>query len=58
MLEDQLAMMKSAVRKEMRRSGSTKELFTGKQYRKAIIIAVGKYETSDDVIIPILNYYS
>ncbi|KAJ0177090.1 hypothetical protein K1T71_007099 [Dendrolimus kikuchii] len=40
-LEDQLSVMQSDVSKEMRRSGTAKELFTGKQYRRAIIVAVG-----------------
>lgn len=41
-LDDQLATMQSNVNKEMRRSGTAKELFTGKQYRRAIFIAMGK----------------
>ncbi|XP_075973103.1 facilitated trehalose transporter Tret1-like [Anticarsia gemmatalis] len=40
-LEDRLTAMRSDVRKEMLRSGSLKELLTGKQYRKALIIVIG-----------------
>ncbi|XP_059045394.1 facilitated trehalose transporter Tret1-like [Achroia grisella] len=40
-LEDELSAMRTDVGKEMRRSGTVKELFTGKQYRKAIIIIAG-----------------
>lgn len=40
-LEDQLSLMQSDVKKEMRRSGTAKELFTGRQYRKAILISIG-----------------
>lgn len=36
--------MRSDVRKEMTRSGTVKEFFTGKEYQKAIIIVVGKYK--------------
>ncbi|KAM3964350.1 LOW QUALITY PROTEIN: facilitated trehalose transporter Tret1-like [Aphomia sociella] len=40
-LEDELSRMHADVNKEMRRSGSIKELFTGKQYRKAILVVTG-----------------
>lgn len=39
--EEDLSLLKSQVKNEMRRSSSAWELFTGKQYRRAIIIAVG-----------------
>nr|XP_021183295.2 facilitated trehalose transporter Tret1 [Helicoverpa armigera] len=41
MLEEKLSMMRSDVRKEMLRSSSVKELLTGKQYRKAVIVTTG-----------------
>ncbi|KAI8435779.1 hypothetical protein MSG28_004009 [Choristoneura fumiferana] len=40
-LEDELKRLQKDVSSEMRRSSSVKELFTGKQYRRAIIIAAG-----------------
>ncbi|XP_075973055.1 facilitated trehalose transporter Tret1-like [Anticarsia gemmatalis] len=40
-LEERLTGMKSDVYKEMLRSGSLKELFTGKQYRKALVMVIG-----------------
>ncbi|XP_049869096.1 facilitated trehalose transporter Tret1-2 homolog isoform X2 [Pectinophora gossypiella] len=40
-LNDELLQMKQHVNSEMSRSTSPKELFTGRQYRKAIVIAVG-----------------
>ncbi|CAH0701326.1 unnamed protein product [Spodoptera exigua] len=40
-LEDELLALQAHVRHEMRHSSSVKELFTGRQYRRAIIIAVG-----------------
>lgn len=41
MIEDKLSLMRSDVRKEMTRSSSVKELLTGKQYRRAVIIVAG-----------------
>ncbi|KAJ8730226.1 hypothetical protein PYW07_017264 [Mythimna separata] len=41
MVEERLSLMRSDVRREMLRSSSAKELFTGKQYRKAVIISAG-----------------
>ncbi|XP_050560717.1 facilitated trehalose transporter Tret1-like isoform X2 [Spodoptera frugiperda] len=40
-IEDRLSAMRLDVQKEMHRSGSAKEMFTGKRYRKALIIASG-----------------
>ncbi|XP_052759499.1 facilitated trehalose transporter Tret1-like [Galleria mellonella] len=40
-LEDELSTMRSNVGKDMRRSGTVKELFSGKQYRKALFIIAG-----------------
>ncbi|XP_022831116.1 facilitated trehalose transporter Tret1-like [Spodoptera litura] len=40
-LEDELLALQANVRDEMRHSTSVKELFTGGQYRRAIIISVG-----------------
>ncbi|KPJ02693.1 Facilitated trehalose transporter Tret1 [Papilio xuthus] len=40
-LEEELQIMQSGVKNAMRSSSSAKELFTGKQYRKAVIIAAG-----------------
>ncbi|XP_013199570.1 facilitated trehalose transporter Tret1 isoform X2 [Amyelois transitella] len=40
-LEDDLSVMRSDVTKDMRHSGSAKELFTGKQYRTALLIGAG-----------------
>ncbi|KAJ8728017.1 hypothetical protein PYW08_016402 [Mythimna loreyi] len=40
-IESRLSAMDDAVRNETRRSGSLKELCTGKQYRKALIICIG-----------------
>ncbi|KAF9420950.1 hypothetical protein HW555_002933 [Spodoptera exigua] len=40
-VEEKLLAMKLDVKKEMHRSGSAKEMFTGKRYRKALIIASG-----------------
>ncbi|XP_075973562.1 facilitated trehalose transporter Tret1-like isoform X2 [Anticarsia gemmatalis] len=41
LVEERLTSMQSDVRRDMARSGSIKELLTGKQYRKAIIIVTG-----------------
>lgn len=41
-IEEKLSLMQSDVRKEMARVGSIKELLSGKQYRKAVIITAGK----------------
>ncbi|CAH0667571.1 unnamed protein product [Chilo suppressalis] len=40
-LEEDLESMQKDVKKETLRSGSLKELFTGRQYRKAVIICTG-----------------
>ncbi|XP_063825376.1 facilitated trehalose transporter Tret1-like [Ostrinia nubilalis] len=40
-MEDELSALQSSVANEMRRDSSVKELFTGKQYRRAIIISTG-----------------
>ncbi|XP_045535681.1 LOW QUALITY PROTEIN: facilitated trehalose transporter Tret1 [Papilio machaon] len=40
-LEEELQIMQNGVKNAMRSSSSAKELFTGKQYRKAVIIAAG-----------------
>ncbi|KAL0841084.1 hypothetical protein ABMA28_014847 [Loxostege sticticalis] len=40
-MEDELSILQSSVSNEMRRDSSVKELFTGKQYRSAIIISAG-----------------
>ncbi|CAK1595951.1 unnamed protein product [Parnassius mnemosyne] len=40
-LEEELQIMQNCVRNEMRGSSSAKELFTGKQYKRALIIAAG-----------------
>ncbi|KAJ8728020.1 hypothetical protein PYW08_016405 [Mythimna loreyi] len=40
-IDSRLSAMGVAVKKDMRRSGSLKELFIGKQYRKALIICIG-----------------
>uniref|UniRef100_A0A2A4JTV9 Major facilitator superfamily (MFS) profile domain-containing protein n=1 Tax=Heliothis virescens TaxID=7102 RepID=A0A2A4JTV9_HELVI len=40
-LEDELQALQSNVKSDMRHSSSVKELFLGKQYRRAIIIAAG-----------------
>lgn len=40
-LEDELLALQANVKDEMRHSTSVKELFTGAQYRRAIIISVG-----------------
>ncbi|RVE44475.1 hypothetical protein evm_010879 [Chilo suppressalis] len=41
-LEEDLESMQKDVKKETLRSGSLKELFTGRQYRKAVIICTGQ----------------
>ncbi|KAJ8728016.1 hypothetical protein PYW08_016401 [Mythimna loreyi] len=41
MVEEKLSLMRSDVRREMLRSSSVKELLTGKQYRKAVIMSAG-----------------
>lgn len=41
-LEDELNIIQNNVKENMKHSSSTYELFTGKQYRKAIIIASGE----------------
>ncbi|XP_050560725.1 facilitated trehalose transporter Tret1-like isoform X10 [Spodoptera frugiperda] len=41
MIDEKLSQMRSDVRKEMQRSSSVKELLTGKQYRKAVIVTAG-----------------
>ncbi|XP_075973563.1 facilitated trehalose transporter Tret1-like [Anticarsia gemmatalis] len=57
LLEEKLSSMRADVRKEMSRSGTLKELFTGKQYRKALIIVVGlKVTQMMSGSIPILQY--
>ncbi|CAH1645640.1 unnamed protein product [Spodoptera littoralis] len=48
-LEDELLALQANVRDEMRHSSSVKELFTGGQYRRAIIISVGQYNFIDDL---------
>ncbi|CAG9786279.1 unnamed protein product [Diatraea saccharalis] len=40
-LEEELESMQKDVKKETLRSGSLKELLTGRQYRKAVVICVG-----------------
>ncbi|KAL4709966.1 hypothetical protein ACJJTC_003929 [Scirpophaga incertulas] len=40
-LEEELTLLRSSLNKEMRSDSSWKELFTGAQYRKAIIVASG-----------------
>ncbi|KAL0841082.1 hypothetical protein ABMA28_014846 [Loxostege sticticalis] len=40
-LEDELTLMRQDVKKETLRSGSLKELLTGKQYRRALVICAG-----------------
>ncbi|KAF9806484.1 hypothetical protein SFRURICE_001279 [Spodoptera frugiperda] len=44
MIEEKLSQMRSDVRKEMQRSSSVKELLTGKQYRKAVIVTAALAE--------------
>ncbi|KAG6445906.1 hypothetical protein O3G_MSEX004158 [Manduca sexta] len=57
-LEEQLTSMESNVKKEMRRSGTAKELFTGRQYKKAIIIVMGlKLTQIMSGSIPIQQYF-
>ncbi|XP_013143573.1 PREDICTED: facilitated trehalose transporter Tret1-like [Papilio polytes] len=40
-LEEELQIIQDGVKNEMRSSSSAKELFNGRQYRKAVVIAVG-----------------
>ncbi|XP_047024262.1 facilitated trehalose transporter Tret1-like [Helicoverpa zea] len=40
-VEDRLSAMRLDVKKDMQSSSSIKELFTGKRYRKALIISIG-----------------
>ncbi|KOB71243.1 Uncharacterized protein OBRU01_13454, partial [Operophtera brumata] len=54
-LEKRLSQMESDVRKEMKRSGTVKELFTGKQYRKAIIILMAGIHAIQQYLGPIIN---
>lgn len=64
-LEDELSELQSSVTSDMRRGSSVKELFSGKQYRKAIVIAAGDYLTLYYTYIylilyntSLLSYYS
>ncbi|KAG6445909.1 facilitated trehalose transporter Tret1 [Manduca sexta] len=56
-LQEKLNQMNSDVKKEMSRSGSLKELFVGKQHRRALIISLGLRITQVMAgTIPIMQY--
>lgn len=51
MVEEKLSLMRSDVRKEMLRSSSAKELLTGNQYRKAVIITTGRFDLKVTIVL-------